>query len=88
MAQHLVPSFSSGVTISLDFHSLCHDEKANRQRGFALWLLNFHGILVRLVDSHFPANFISFALLLGCRTWAANGTAGSWSFPAWSLVME
>lgn len=63
-------------------------EKADRQRGFALGLLNFHGNLARLVESHFPANFSSFALLLGCRAWAANVTAGSCLFVAQSLVME
>lgn len=63
-------------------------EKGDRQRGFALGLLNFHGNLARLIESHFPANFSSFALLLGCRARAANVTAGSCLFVAQSLVME
>lgn len=63
-------------------------EKANRRGGFVLGLLNFHGYLARLVESHFPANFGSFALLLSCRAWAAKVTAGSCLFAAQSLVME
>lgn len=63
-------------------------EKANGRRRFALGLLNFHGNLARLVESRFPANFSSFALLLGCRAWAANATAGSCLSAARSLIME
>lgn len=63
-------------------------EKANRQRSFALGLLNFHGNLARLVECHFPADFSSFELLLGRRAWPANVTVGSCCFAAQSLVME
>lgn len=76
------------VKMSLDFHLSAMTEKANRRRGFVLGLLNFHGNLARLVERHFPANFSSFAPLLGCRAWAASVTAGSCSFAAHSLVME
>lgn len=89
MAQHLVPSFLTGV---LKCHLIsilsAMMEKANRRRGFVLGLLNFHGNLARLVKRHFLANFSSFAPLLGCRAWAASVTAGSCSFAAHSLVME
>lgn len=63
-------------------------EKANRHRDFALELLNFHGNLARLIESHFPANFSSSALLLSYRARAANATTGSRSTAAQSLVVE
>jgi len=88
-AQRRVPALLAAV---LKYRSIsipsAATEKANRQRGFALGLLNFHGNLAGPAESRFPANFSSFALCPGCSARAANATAGSCSFAARSSVTE